>query len=97
MQKTSWKLMKLLVDNPHIPLKDINTIKCPTLVIGGDHDVIKEEHTMLIYKNIPNAYLWILPNSGHSTPIVYKEEFNKTVGDFLSQPYRKFNAQARFN
>lgn len=97
MQKASWKLMKLLVDNPHIPLKDINTIKCPTLVIGGDHDVIKEEHTMLIYKNIPQAYLWILPNSGHSTPIVYKDEFNKTVGDFFAKPYRKIAKEARFN
>lgn len=97
MEKTSWKLMQLLIDNPHIPLTDLNKIKCPTLVIGGDHDVIKEEHTMLIYKNIPNAYLWILPNSGHSTPIVYKDEFNKVVDDFLSKPYKRFNAQARFN
>jgi pimeloyl-ACP methyl ester carboxylesterase len=97
MQKNNWKLMKLLVDNPHIPLKDVNTIKCPTLVIGGDHDVIKEEHTMQIYKNIPQAYLWILPNSGHSTPIVYKDEFNKTVGDFFAKPYRKISKEARFN
>jgi pimeloyl-ACP methyl ester carboxylesterase len=97
VQKNGWKLMKLLVDNPHIPLKDVNTIKCPTLVIGGDHDVIKEEHTMQIYKNIPQAYLWILPNSGHSTPIVYKDEFNKTVGDFFAKPYRKISKEGRFN
>jgi pimeloyl-ACP methyl ester carboxylesterase len=97
MEKTGWKLVQLLLDNPHIPLTDINKIKCPTLVIGGDHDVIKEEHTMLIYKNIPNAYLWILPNSGHSTPLVYKDEFNKVVDDFLSKPYKRFNAQGRFN
>lgn len=97
MEKTGWKLVQLLLDNPHIPLAAINKIKCPTLVIGGDHDVIKEEHTMLIYKNIPNAYLWILPNSGHSTPLVYKDEFNKVVDDFLSKPYKRFNAQGRFN
>jgi pimeloyl-ACP methyl ester carboxylesterase len=97
MEKTGWKLVQLLLDNPHIPLTDVNKIKCPTLVIGGDHDVIKEEHTMLIYKNIPNAYLWILPNSGHSTPLVYKDEFNKVVDDFLSKPFKRFNAQGRFN
>ena len=96
-QKNNWKLMKLLIDNPHIPLKDVNTIKCPTLVIGGDHDVIKEEHTMLIYKNIPSAYLWILPNSGHSTPLVYKDEFNKTVADFFAKPFRKISKEGRFN
>ncbi len=64
-------------------MASLQGIHCPTLVIGGDHDVIREEHTMLIFQNIPNAYLWILPNSGHSTPIYYKEEFNKTVDDFL--------------
>ncbi len=47
---------------------------------------------MEIYKNIPNAYLWILPNSGHSTPIVYANEFNTKVDAFFKQPYRKFDS-----
>jgi pimeloyl-ACP methyl ester carboxylesterase len=96
-QKNQWKLVQLLLDEPHIPLSSVQTIQCPTLVIGGDHDVIKEEHTMLIYKNIPNAYLWILPNSGHSTPVVYKDIFNQTVDDFFSKPYRKITKGGRFN
>ena len=65
-------------------------------MIGGDHDVIKEEHTMEIYKNIPNAYLWILPNSGHSTPIVYANEFNSKVDAFFKKPYRKIEGVGRF-
>jgi len=96
-EKTSWKLMQLLIDHPHIPLEDIRKISCPSLVIGGDHDVIKEEHTMLIFKNIPKAYLWILPNSGHSTPIVYKDDFNRIVADFFSKPWRKIEKGGRFN
>lgn len=96
MEKGGLKLLRLLVDNPHIPLTDLQKISCPTLVIGGDHDVIKEEHTMEIYKNIPNAYLWILPNSGHSTPIVYSNEFNSKIDAFFKQPYRKFDAVKRF-
>jgi pimeloyl-ACP methyl ester carboxylesterase len=95
-QKTGWKLLRLLIEQPHIPLTDLHTINCPTLVIGGDHDVIKEEHTMLIYKNIPKAYLWILPNSGHSTPVVYKDDFNKTVDKFFSSPYRSISGAGRF-
>lgn len=96
-EKTSWKLMQLLIDHPHIPLEDIRQISCPSLVIGGDHDVIKEEHTMLIFKNIPKAYLWILPSSGHSTPVVYKDDFNRIVGDFFSKPWRKIEKGGRFN
>lgn len=95
-EKKQWKLIRLLLEDPHIPLSKINNIKCPALIIGGDHDVIKEEHTMLIYKNIPHAYLWILPNSGHSTLISYKDEFNKTVDDFFSKPYRKIAGKERF-
>lgn len=95
-EKNSYKLLRLLVEQPHIPLSDLHTIKCFALIIGGDHDVIKEEHTMLIYKNIPNAYLWILPNSGHSTPIVYKDDFNKTVDRFFSSPYRIISGEGRF-
>jgi len=96
MEKGGYKLLKLLVENPHIPLSDLQKISCPTLVIGGDHDVIKEEHTMEIYQNIPKAYLWILPNSGHSTPIVYANEFNSKIDSFIKQPYRKFGAVTRF-
>jgi pimeloyl-ACP methyl ester carboxylesterase len=96
MEKTGFKLLRLLIEQPHIPHTDLQKINCPTLVIGGDHDVIKEEHTMEIYKNVPNSYLWILPNSGHSTPVVYSEEFNNKVNEFFLQPYRKFDAGKRF-
>jgi len=67
----------------------LHTIKCPTLVIGGDHDIILPQHTMLIAQNISKSYLWILPNSGHSTPIYYKDQFNQVVDDFFKKSYRK--------
>lgn len=95
-EKTSLKLLRLLCEQPHISTSSLRSITCPTLVIGGDHDVIKEEHTFLIYKNIPKAYLWILPASGHSTPIMYAEDFNKVVGRFFQNPYRPIEGQGRF-
>ena len=96
-EKKNWKLLKLLTEQPHIPVSDLGKIACPTLVIGGDHDVIREEHTMLIYHSIPKSYLWILPNSGHSTPVVYKDVFNTTVDDFFNKPYRVIKGADRFN
>ena len=94
--KAGWKLLRLLMDEPHISLAALQTIKCPTLVIGGDHDILKPSHTLLIFQNIPRAYLWILPNSGHSTPVVYKDDFNKNVDDFFSKPYRVIEKEGRF-
>jgi pimeloyl-ACP methyl ester carboxylesterase len=95
-EKAQLKLYRLLSEQPHITASELHTISCPSLVIGGDHDVIKEEHTMYIYKNIPKSYLWILPGSGHSTPIVYKDDFNNVVDRFFSNPYRTYSAEARF-
>jgi pimeloyl-ACP methyl ester carboxylesterase len=95
-EKNQWKLMQLLATQPHIPTTDLNKIKIPTLVIGGDHEVIKPAHTLLIFQSTPNADLWILPNSGHSTPVVYKDDFNKNVDSFFSQPYRKIEGEGRF-
>ena len=96
-ENNDLKLTRMMVEEPQISLSEINKIKCPALVIGGDHDVIKEEHTMLIFKNIPKAYLWILPNSGHKTLVSYKDEFNKTVDDFFSKPYREISGNGRLH
>ncbi|MGY4538399.1 pimeloyl-ACP methyl ester carboxylesterase [Mucilaginibacter sp. UYNi724] len=95
--KVQVKLLHLLSYEPHIKLAALKKITCPTLVIGGDHDVITTNHTMLIAENIANAYLWILPNSGHSTPIFYRDMFNQVVGDFFAKPYRKVEGFGRFN
>jgi pimeloyl-ACP methyl ester carboxylesterase len=93
--KTYRKLFHLLAYEPHISIAQLQTIKCPVLVIGGDHDVIRPRHTMLIAESIPRSYLWILPNSGHSTPIVYKDLFNEVVSDFFKNPYRKIEGLNR--
>lgn len=72
---------------PNIPNVELNEIKCPSLIIGGDHDIITIEHTALIYENISRAYLWIVPNSGHRTLIEHKDEFNKRVDDFFKNSF----------
>jgi pimeloyl-ACP methyl ester carboxylesterase len=95
--KNQLKLAHLLSYEPHITVAQLRTISCPTLVIGGDHDVIRTQHTMLIAQSIPNSYLWIIPNSGHSTPIYKKEQFNQIVGDFFAQPFRTISGYGRFN
>lgn len=95
-QKAAWKLMRLLVEEPHIPLEALHAVAVPTLVIGGDHDVIRPEHTLLIAQHISRSYLWILPGSGHSTPLVYRDEFNKKVDEFFRQPYRSIEGPKRF-
>ena len=90
-----YKYFRLLVEQPHISLAELRKISIPTLVIGGDHDVIRPGHTLEIFANIPKAYLWLVPNSGHSTLVVYDDDFNKTVSAFFKSPYRKIEDRAR--
>lgn len=96
--KNERKLAHLLSYEPHISLESLHTIKCPALIIGGDHDVLLPKHTMLIADNIEKSYLWILPNSGHGTPAYkYKDLFNQTVYEFFKTPYKKIEGVDRFH
>lgn len=86
-QKNDWKLFLLDMFQPNISLQQLHNIKCPSFIIGGDHDLIRIEHTALIFENIPDAYLWIVPNSSHGTLIEHKDEFNKKVDEFFSTSF----------
>ncbi len=91
------KLSHLLSYEPHIAVSELKKIVCPSLIIGGDHDVLLPEHTLLIAGSIPRSYLWIIPDSGHSTPVTHKDLFNQVVNDFFRTPYRKIEGFGRFN
>jgi pimeloyl-ACP methyl ester carboxylesterase len=95
--KDKLKISDLDLYQPNIRLEQLQQIQCPTLVIGGDHDVIPVRHTVLIAENIPRSYLWIIPNSGHSTPVFKKEQFNALVNEFFTNPYRKIEGNATFH
>jgi pimeloyl-ACP methyl ester carboxylesterase len=88
--KNQLKIVELDLQQPHMTLQQLHAIKCPTLVMGGDHDGIPSYHLWQISQHIPQSYLWIVPNSGHSVAIYKKDQFNAIISDFLSQPYRKF-------
>jgi pimeloyl-ACP methyl ester carboxylesterase len=94
--KTARILADLLANEPHITTEQLNAIQCPTLVIGGDHDLILPKHTLLIAQSIKKSYLWIVPHSGHSVPVFYKDEFNRTVNDFFKTPYRSIEGAGQF-
>ncbi len=86
-EKNDWKIFMLDWLQPNIPLTALSGISCPALIISGDHDVIMLEHTVQIFRNIPHAYLWVLPNSGHATLNEHTLEFNKEVAKFFTNPF----------
>lgn len=88
-QSINYKLYNLLSNYPQIDFPDLKQIKAPTLVVAGDHDVIKDEHTVKIFQSIPNAHLAILPGTTHWFPQEDPKLFNKLVLDFLNKEFSK--------
>lgn len=88
-EKNERKLFMLDWEQPHISLQSLQSIKCPALIMCGDHDLISIEHTRLIAGNIPKGELWIVPNSGHATLKDQKDEFNKRVDSFFQKSGEK--------
>ncbi len=83
--KTALALTQMMIDQPNIPFGDLKQIHCPTLVMAGDHDMIKAEHTLKIYQSIPGAQLCIFPDSHHGVCQQHPELFNETVLNFFSK------------
>ena len=75
-------LLKLMVKEPKIAPGELAAISAPTLVMAGDHDMIKDSHTRLIQRSIPDSKLCILPGD-HFIASKNYEAFNRVVADFL--------------
>jgi pimeloyl-ACP methyl ester carboxylesterase len=88
-----WNVQKqhfdLLGKQPHITTNELQKISAPTLVMAGDKDVIRTDHTALIFENLPKAHLCIFPGSTHMIPQQNPALFNKAVETFFGQPYAR--------
>jgi pimeloyl-ACP methyl ester carboxylesterase len=89
---TKWRLImelnSLMEFQPHISPDDLRKIKCPVLVMSCDRDVVREEHTLYIYRNIREANLCILPGETHWITKTDPALCNATVAKFFSEPFR---------
>jgi pimeloyl-ACP methyl ester carboxylesterase len=82
--KITIALNKMMLYQPDITFDSLHQIHCPVLVMAGDHDIIKPEHTLKIFQSIPHAELCIFPNSNHGVLQQHPKLFNEIVLDFFS-------------
>jgi pimeloyl-ACP methyl ester carboxylesterase len=90
------KLMQLMKDYPHISYEKLATIKAPVLVMAGDRDVIRPEHTLKIFQHIPNAHMAILPGATHGGSWDKQELFLQMLDDFFLKPFSKPDTRSWF-
>lgn len=81
--------MNLLTQQPNISHEELNTIQSQVLVVAGDQDIIREEHTVEIFQQLPHAHLCIMPGETHYTPASNPAYFNQIVEKFLTEPFKR--------
>ena len=68
----------------------LSTITAPTLVVHGDRDnFFPVEIAVSIYRALPNASLWIIPNGDHVPIYNALVPFTSTALDFLTKQNKK--------
>ena len=92
--KHQQQLLNILRTQPNIAIEELHKIKAPVLVMAGDKDIIRAEHTLEIFNNIPNAHLAILPGQTHWAPATDAETFNSLVDKFFTNPYTRPTSEA---
>jgi pimeloyl-ACP methyl ester carboxylesterase len=80
------KVASIMLNQPDIAPESLESIVAPVLIMAGDRDVIRDEHTLDIYHHIPNGQLAIFPNATHMLPYDDPVLFNATVERFLRDP-----------
>ena len=85
------RLTKLLVYQPNITAKDLQKIKCQVLIMSGDRDAIRLEHSIKIFKNIQNSNFFVMPGASHYGSYQKPELFNMVLSDFLNKKFSKLS------
>ncbi len=79
----------MMTKEPNIAPAMLERITAPTLILAGDHDVIRLEHIVEIFNHLPNGQLGIFPGSTHMVPYDDSAMFNAAVERFLGTPFVK--------
>lgn len=66
--------------------EEIHSVDAPILVIIGDHDIVRPEHAVLMFRLLPNAQLAVLPGTDHMTIVNRSGWLSSMIEAFLDTP-----------
>lgn len=72
-------LTRMMMVEPDMSREDMQTIAIPALIMAGENDLIREEHTRLIGESIPHGEVLIVEDADHGSYIYH----NTLVGEKL--------------
>ncbi len=78
------KLARMWAHEPTLTSEDLRGITAPTLVMAGDDDAVTLEHTIALYRGLPNSELAIVPGTSHLLIMEKPALCNTIIVDFLT-------------
>lgn len=85
--KSQQKLMQLMIDHPNIPYEQLSKIQIPVLIMAGDRDMIRPEHTLRLFQHIPQSNLCIIPGATHGAAWEKQALFKQLMFEFFDKPF----------
>ena len=79
------KHMEMARYEPDISLSDLGRVSGPTLVVSGDDDIVELEHTLQMFRAIPNSELAVVPGTSHCLTMEKPELADKIIIEFLTK------------
>ncbi|WP_196250693.1 alpha/beta fold hydrolase [Cellulomonas sp. JZ18] len=73
----------LMTEHPRIDPAALARVAVPVLVVVGERDLVRPEHTALIAGAIPGARTAVVPRAGHLLPVRHPHELAALVEGFL--------------
>lgn len=75
--------IRLMLTQPHITKEMLGAIRTPTVILAGERDIIREQHTRAIAAAIPGCKLEILPGEDHGSYIVHSDKLYGVLAYYL--------------
>ena len=84
-QPSTEPLVIMLQTEPSMTVEDMKGIGCPSLIMSGEHDLIRQEHTLLIGESIPSGRPVIIPGEDHGSYICNSPKLAPLILEFFEE------------
>ena len=78
------KMMRMWREEPDLAFSELAGVRAPVLLMQGDDDIVKVEHSAALAATLPDAQLAVVPGSSHMAPLEKPVLVNRLILGFLS-------------
>lgn len=77
------KFMAMITSEPTLTTFDLGRLDHPALVLVGDDDLVRLDHTVALYEALPAGRLCVIPGASHAVVLERPQLVAEIIADFL--------------